>query len=62
MFLGCQNDIWLYIAILFISINRMHFLAPNLDNTDYLFTLVITADFCLHPIEVASQDQTSGSL
>jgi len=51
----CQNDTWLY-AVLFISIDRMPFLAQTLDDADRLFALVITLGFYLHHIEVADQD------
>jgi len=50
-----------YIAGLFIAIGRMPFLAPTLDNADPLFALVITLRFYLHHVEVADQDQASGS-
>jgi len=42
-----QND---YIVVLFISIGRMPFLVPTLDNADPLFVLVITPGFYLHHI------------
>jgi len=51
-----------YLAVLFISIDRMPFLAPTLDNADPLFALVITAGFYLHHVEVADQDQASGNV
>jgi len=44
-----------YVAILCISIGRMPFLAPNLDNADPLFALVITPGFDLQHVEVADQ-------
>jgi len=56
-----SNDIW-FMAVLFISIGQMHFLAPNLDNADLLFASVITPGFYLHPVQVADQDPASGSL
>jgi len=49
-------------AVLFISIGRMLFVAPTLDNANPLFGLGITPDFHLHPVEVADQDPASGSL
>jgi len=49
-------------TILLISIGRMPFLVPALDNADPFFALVITPGFYLHPIEVADQDPASGSL
>jgi len=48
-------------AALFISIGRMPFLAPTLDNADQLFVLVMTSSFYLHHVEVANQDPASGS-
>jgi len=49
-------------AVLFISIGGMPFLAPTLDNADPLFGLVITPDFYLHHVEVVDQDPASDSL
>jgi len=49
-------------AVLFISIGRMPFLMPTLNNADMLFSLWITTGFYLHHVEVADQDPTSGSL
>jgi len=49
-------------AVLFIYIDRMPFLAQTFDNADRLFALVITPGFYLHHVEVVDQDQTSGSL
>jgi len=50
-------------AVLFISIDRMPFLAPTLDDADPLFALVIlTPGFYLHPVEVADQHPVTGSL
>jgi len=46
-------------AVLFISIDRMPFLASTLDNADTLFTLVITTGFYLHSEVVADQDLAS---
>jgi len=51
-----------YMAVLFISIHRMPFLAPALDNVDPLFALVITPGLYLHPVEVADQDPVKGSI
>jgi len=36
------------VAVLFISIDRMPFLGPTVDNADQLFALVITPGFYLH--------------
>jgi len=47
-------------AVLFITIDRMPFLAPNLDNADALFALAVTLSFYLHHVDVA--DQASGRL
>jgi len=41
------------VAALFISIGRMPFLVPILDNTEPLFALVIASSFYLHHVEVA---------
>jgi len=49
-------------AVLFILISRLPFLAPTLDNADPLFTLVITPDVYLHHEEVADQSPATGSL
>jgi len=49
-------------AALFISIDRMPFLAPTLDNADPLFALVIPPGFYQHHVEVADQDPASGNL
>jgi len=40
-------------AVLFISISRMPFLVPALDNVDLLFSLVITPALYLHQVEMA---------
>jgi len=48
-------------AILFISNDRMPFLAPTLDIADPLSTLVITPGFYQHNVEVADKDPASGS-
>jgi len=48
-------------AVLFISIDRMPFMAPTLENADPLFTLVITPGFYLHYIEVMNENPASGS-
>jgi len=39
-------------TVLFISIARMPFLAPTIDNADPFFTLVITTDFYLHHVKM----------
>jgi len=49
-------------AVLFISVDGMPFLVPTLDNADPLSALVITPGFYLHHVDVADQDQASGSL
>jgi len=49
-------------TVLYISIGRMPFLTPTLDNAYSLFGLVITAGFFLHQVEVANKDPASGSL
>jgi len=41
------------VAVLFISIGQMLFLAPILDSADPLFALVITPGFYLHHVVVA---------
>jgi len=46
-----------YLAVFFISIGRMPFLALTLDNADRLSTLVITPGFYLHYVDVADHDQ-----
>jgi len=51
-----------YESDLFISIDRMPFLAPTLDNADSLFGLMITPGSYLHHVEVADQDAASDSL
>jgi len=51
-----------YMALLFISIGRMPFLALTLDNADPLFVLVITPVFYMHEVEMADQDPACGSL
>jgi len=51
-----------HLTVLFISIGRMPFLAPTLDNADPLFALVIKPGFYLHHVEVADLDPASGSL
>jgi len=40
---------------LFISIDRMLFLMPTLDNVDPHFNLVITSGFSLHHVAVVDQ-------
>jgi len=47
---------------LIISIDRMLFIAPILDNAYPLFALVIKPRFYLHDVQVADQDPASGSL
>jgi len=37
-----------YMAVLFISIGRMPFMTPTLDNADPLFVFVMTPGFYLH--------------
>jgi len=49
-------------AILVISIGRMSFLVPTLDNADPLFALVITPGFYMHHVEVVDQYLASGRL
>jgi len=51
-----------YMAVLFISIGRMLFLASTIDNAKPLFALVITPGFYLSDVEVADQDLASSSL
>jgi len=48
--------------VLFISIDRMPFPSPTLDNGDPLFALVIGPYFYLHHIEVADQGPVIDSL
>jgi len=45
-----------YMAVLFISMDRMPFLVPTFDDADPLFALGITQGFCLHHRDVAGQD------
>jgi len=52
----------LYVSVLFISIGRMAFLSPNLDNANPLFALVIIPAFYLHHVEVADQNPASVAL
>jgi len=40
------------VAVLFISIGCMPFLAPTLDNADLFFALVITPGFYFQRVEV----------
>jgi len=49
-------------AVLFISISLMPFLAPTLDNADPLLDLMITPGFYLHRLEMADKDPASDSL
>jgi len=51
-----------YISGLVISIGRMPFLVPILDNTHLPFDLAITPGFYLRHVEVVDQDPASGSL
>jgi len=59
---ACKISTSGYMAVLFISIGSMPFLAPTLDSADLPFTLVITPCFYMHHVEVADQDPASGSL
>jgi len=52
----------LFMAPLHISIDRMPFLVPSLDNTDPLLAPVISKGFYLHRVEVADKEPSSGSL
>jgi len=45
-----------YVIVLFISIGRMPFLAPTLDNADPLFALVFKPSLYLHLEEVTDQE------
>jgi len=49
-------------AVLFIFIGYMHFVAPTLDNADPPFALALAPDFTLHHIVMADQDPARGSL
>jgi len=49
-------------SVLFISIDRMPFLTPTLDNVNPSFALVITPGFYLPNIELAYHDPESGSV
>jgi len=51
-----------YMAVLFISIDRMPFLAPTVDNADPLFALVITLGFYLDKLELTDYYPASGIL
>jgi len=51
-----------YSAVLFMSIGRMPYLAPTLENADSRYALVITPDFYLQHVEMVDQDPASGSL
>jgi len=51
-----------YMAVLFISIGQMPFLAPPIDDADPPFALVIATGFYLHHVELAKQDSANGSL
>jgi len=51
-----------YMAVLFICIGWMPFLASTLDTDNPLFALVITPGFYLHLEEVADRTPASGSL
>jgi len=50
------------VAVLFIYIGQMPFLAPTLYNCDPLFALVMKPEFYLHHVEVVDQDTASASL
>jgi len=56
---NCKGEI--YIAVLSISVDRMLFLAQNLDNAHAFFALVIPPGFHLPHVEVADQDPASPS-
>jgi len=49
-------------AALFIFIGWMSFLAPTLDNADWLFAVVIAPCFYLPHPEAVDQDPASGSI
>jgi len=49
-------------AVLFISIGRMLFLAPTIYYAHLLFALVITPGLHLHHVEGPDQDPASSSL
>jgi len=44
-----------YVEVLFISIGRLPFVSPTLENADPLFTLVTIPGFYLHYVEVVDQ-------
>jgi len=50
------------VAVLHISIDRMPFHVPTLDNADLLIAMLIKIGFYLHHVEVSDQDPASGSL
>jgi len=49
-------------AVLFISIGRMPFLSPTLDNADPIFAQAITPGFYLHHAEMEDNHPASDSL
>jgi len=49
-------------TVLFVSIGRMPFLVPTLDNADLLFALLITPGLYMHLVEVVDEDSAIGSL
>jgi len=49
-------------TVLFISMDRMPFLVPTLDNANLLFVLMKTPVLYLHRVEVADQDPPSESI
>jgi len=51
-----------YMAVFFISIDRMPILMPTPDDSDPLFALVIARGYYLHHVQEADQDSASGSL
>jgi len=50
-----------YMAVLFISIGRMPFRLPTLDNADPVYAPMITPCFYLHHLDVADQDRAGDS-
>jgi len=58
---SCQNNFWLY-EVLFISIRRMPFLAPTLEDANSLLALEITSGFYQHQIEVTDLGPARGCL
>jgi len=49
-------------AVMFISFDRLPFLAPPFDSAEPLIALVITPGFYLHHVEVTDEDPASDSL